>query len=142
MTKPLTFAAVKRLVAAGESETLELKRTTGELREAGQTLCGFLNQRGGVVVFGVAADGRIVGQEVNDGTLRDVAAAVRDIDPAPQVGARRIDAGGARLKLVKRQTRSRIEDGPAILDYRGPRIPIACMHGGLAMKKAAKRARC
>jgi len=95
MTKPLTLAAVKRLAAAGESETLELKRTTGELREAAQALCGFLNQRGGVVVFGVAADGRIAGQEVNDGTLRNVAAAVRDIDPAPQVDVRRIDAGGA-----------------------------------------------
>ena len=47
MTKPLTFAAVKRLAAAGESETLELKRTTGELR-GGQTLCGFLRRRGGV----------------------------------------------------------------------------------------------
>src|SRR3972149_3907604 len=102
MTKPLTFAAVKRLVAAGESETLGLKRTTGELRETGQTLCGFLNQRGGVVVFGVAADGRIVGQEVNDGTLRDVAAAMRDIDPAPQVDVRRIDAGGGRSLIVLR----------------------------------------
>ena len=52
-----------------------------------------------------------------------------------------LEGGGARLKLVKRQVGSRIEDGPAILDYRGPRIPIACMHGGLAMKKSAKRAR-
>ena len=52
-----------------------------------------------------------------------------------------LEGGGARLKLVKRQTLSRIEDGPAILDYTGPRIPIASMHGGLAMKKAAKRAR-
>jgi len=52
-----------------------------------------------------------------------------------------LEGGGARLKLVKRQVGSRIEDGPAILDYRGPRIPITCMHGGLAMKKAAKRAR-
>ena len=52
-----------------------------------------------------------------------------------------LEGGGARLKLVKRQAGSRIEDGPAILDYKGPRIPIAYMHGGLAMKKAAKRAR-
>lgn len=102
MTKPLTLAAVKRLVAAGESETVELKRTTGELREAGQTLNGFLNQRGGVVVFGVAADGRIVGQEASDGTLRDVTAAVRDIDPAPQVDVGRIDAGGGRSLIVLR----------------------------------------
>jgi AbrB family looped-hinge helix DNA binding protein len=52
-----------------------------------------------------------------------------------------LEGGGARLKLVKRQVGSRIEDGPAILDYNGPRIPIAYMHGGVAMKKAAKRAR-
>jgi antitoxin PrlF len=49
--------------------------------------------------------------------------------------------GGARLKLVKRHTSSRVEEGAAILDYRGPRIPVDKMHGGMAMKKAAKRAR-
>jgi antitoxin PrlF len=52
-----------------------------------------------------------------------------------------LDGGGARLKLVKRQTPSRIEEGPAILNYGGPRIPTAQMHGGAAMKKAARRAR-
>ena len=52
-----------------------------------------------------------------------------------------LDRGGARLKLLKRQAPSRIEDGPAILHYAGPRIPIAQMHGGVAMKKALKRAR-
>jgi AbrB family looped-hinge helix DNA binding protein len=52
-----------------------------------------------------------------------------------------LDQGGARLRLVKRQIPSRVEEGPAILDYTGPRIPIARMHGGFAVKKAAKRAR-
>ena len=52
-----------------------------------------------------------------------------------------VAGGGARLKLVKRHIASRIEDGPAILDYKGPRIPVDKMHGGLAAKKAAKRAR-
>jgi len=52
-----------------------------------------------------------------------------------------LEGGGARLKLIKSRALSRIEDGPAILNYRGPRIPIQDMHGGLAMKKAAKRAR-
>ena len=52
-----------------------------------------------------------------------------------------LDRGGARLKLVKKQVPSRIADGPAILNYTGPRIPIAQMHGGVAMKKASKRAR-
>jgi AbrB family looped-hinge helix DNA binding protein len=52
-----------------------------------------------------------------------------------------LEGGGARLKLIKSRAASRIEDGPAILNYQGPRIPIQDMHGGLAMKKAAKRAR-
>ena len=52
-----------------------------------------------------------------------------------------LEGGGARLKLIKGHAPSRIEDGPAILNYQGPRIPIQDMHGGLAMKKAAKRAR-
>jgi antitoxin PrlF len=52
-----------------------------------------------------------------------------------------LDRGGARLKLVKKQVPSRIEEGPAILNYAGPRIPIAQMHGGIAMKKVMKRAR-
>jgi len=52
-----------------------------------------------------------------------------------------LDRGGARLKLLKRRAPSRIEDGPAILHYAGPRIPIAQMHGGFAMKKVLKRAR-
>jgi len=52
-----------------------------------------------------------------------------------------LDQGGARLKLVKKQVASRVEEGPAILNYAGPRIPIARMHGGFAMKKAGGRAR-
>ncbi len=43
--------------------------------------------------------------------------------------------------LVKRHASTRIDDGPAILDYKGPRIPIHKMHGGLAMKNESKRAR-
>ena len=51
-------------------------------------------------------------------------------------------AGGcAQLKLVKKHVSSTIEEGAAILDYKGPRIPVDKMHGGLAMRKAAKRAR-
>ena len=52
-----------------------------------------------------------------------------------------LEGGGASLKLVKRLVPSRIEDGPAILKYTGIRVPVEKMHGGYAMKKAAKRAR-
>ncbi len=52
-----------------------------------------------------------------------------------------LEDGGARLRLITRHVPSSLEDGPAILDYRGPRIPISEMHGGLGMRKASKRAR-
>jgi len=52
---------LERLIVGGESETLELKRSTGQLNRAGQTLCGLLNHAGGNVVIGVTDDGRIVG---------------------------------------------------------------------------------
>lgn len=52
-----------------------------------------------------------------------------------------LDEDGARIRLVKKGARSRIEDGPEILNYSGARIPIGQMHGGIAMRKAARRAR-
>ena len=52
-----------------------------------------------------------------------------------------VAGGGARLKLVKRHASSRVEEAATILNYKGPRIPVGQMHGGLAMKKASKRAR-
>lgn len=47
----------------------------------------------------------------------------------------------ARMRLVGRPARSRVEDGPAILNYSGPRIPIRDLQGVIAAKKAAQRAR-
>lgn len=54
----MNLATLEQLVAKGESETLELKRSTAELRRAGESLCAFLNSEGGRVVIGVAPDGR------------------------------------------------------------------------------------
>lgn len=52
-----------------------------------------------------------------------------------------VEGGGARLKVVKVRKPSSVKGGAAILGYSGPRIPIDQMHGGIPMKKAAKRAR-
>jgi ATP-dependent DNA helicase RecG len=41
------LATLQWLIAQGESETLELKRSTAELKPAGETLCAFLNGEGG-----------------------------------------------------------------------------------------------
>ncbi len=50
--------------AGGEPETLELKRSTGQRREAARAFGAILNHQGGRMLFGVKPDGRIVGQRV------------------------------------------------------------------------------
>ena len=61
---------LQKLIARGESKTLELKRSTAELRGAFQTICAFANGAGGLVLIGVNPDGKIVGQQIGDQTLQ------------------------------------------------------------------------
>ena len=60
---------LQRLVAAGESENLELKKTTGQRTEAAKTVCALLNGLGGFLLFGVSDRGEITGQQVTAKTL-------------------------------------------------------------------------
>jgi len=87
-------------VADGESEMLELKRSTGERREATRTLCAMLNHRGGRVLFGVEAVGRVVGQQVSDHTIEEVAQELREIDPPAFPSIDRVPLGNGREVLV------------------------------------------
>ena len=73
------------LISGGESETLELKRSTSQITEACQSLCALLNNRGGFVILGVESDGRITGQTVSDDTLRKISAHLQKFEPSPPV---------------------------------------------------------
>lgn len=50
----MTIDLIKSIISKGETRTLELKKSTGELKDAMHSLCAFLNTDGGVLVFGVA----------------------------------------------------------------------------------------
>jgi len=91
---------IARMVAKGESESLEIKTTTGARREAARTVCAMLNQQGGHVLFGVTPEGRIDGQQVSERTLEQLSAELANIDPRafPNVG--RVDVGEHRQVLV------------------------------------------
>jgi len=91
---------MERLIAAGESETLELKRSTAQLRRAGETLCAFLNGRGGHVVLGIAPDGRVVGQEISDKTRREIAAMLDRFEPPSPVTVELVDLPGRGLQII------------------------------------------
>ena len=69
------------LAAAGESETLECKRSTGEQRAAMHALSAMPNPRGGRALFGVDPDRRVTGQNVSDRTLEDLLGSTRDQPP-------------------------------------------------------------
>ena len=99
--------ALSKLIAQGESETLELKRSTAELKRAGETLCAFLNGEGGKVLIGVGPDGRLVDQEVADMTLRDIAAILGRFEPPARVELGRVDIGNGRQVIVLEAAPSR-----------------------------------
>ena len=67
----LTLEQIAALTASGKSETLEFTDTTGTRREVAMTVCAFLNQSGGQVLFGVARDGAVVGRQVRERTIEE-----------------------------------------------------------------------
>jgi ATP-dependent DNA helicase RecG len=95
-----TLATLQSLIAQGESETVELKRSTAELRRTGETLCAFLNGEGGHVLIGVAPDGKVVGQQVADTTLRDIAAMLGRFEPPARIEMERVELGEGRTVIV------------------------------------------
>ena len=65
----MTIDDIRTLIAADESRTLELKKSTGELKGGMHSACAFLNTEGGWLIFGVAPRSlKIIGQEVTDKT--------------------------------------------------------------------------
>ncbi|MDE2718768.1 MAG: putative DNA binding domain-containing protein [Chloroflexota bacterium] len=88
------------LTASGESETLEFKETTGTRREAARTVCAFLNQDGGQVLFGVKRDGGVVGQQVGEHTIEELSAELRQIDPPAFPTVERVPLGSGREVIV------------------------------------------
>ena len=56
-----------------ESESLELKKSTSELKEAIISIASILNKhQKGELYFGITNDGKVIGQSINEKTLRDI----------------------------------------------------------------------
>jgi ATP-dependent DNA helicase RecG len=86
----MTRKELSAFSAQGEGETVEFKRSTGELKEGLQTICAFLNGSGGTVLFGVRPNGEAEGQQVSDQTLRDIAQAADRLEPPAHLAIRRV----------------------------------------------------
>ena len=62
-----------------ETEILELKKTTGELKEAVISMSSILNKHGkGELYFGIKDNGTVIGQQIGELTLRDISKTISD----------------------------------------------------------------
>ena len=77
----MNLKELKAIVAKGESDRVEFKRSTGQRTEAVKAVCAMLNGLGGFVLFGVSDKGEIVGQQVTAHTLEEVANELGRIEP-------------------------------------------------------------
>ena len=93
---------VRAFAAAGESATLEFKKSTAEKERACRTLCAFANGHGGRVLFGITPAGKVVGQTVTDRTLEELAQEFQGFEPPlfPSVERVSIDDGCEVLVLT------------------------------------------
>lgn len=91
---------IRNWVAMGENETAEFKRSTGQRTEAARAACALANHRGGIVLFGVEPDGRIVGQLVVEKTLEDIANEFARIEPPIFPVIDRVDLEGGKAVLA------------------------------------------
>jgi ATP-dependent DNA helicase RecG len=109
----MNLQELKSIIAAGESETVEFKRSTSQLQDGIKAVCAMLNGLGGFVLFGVSDRNEIAGQQVSQRTLEEIANEVRRIEPpafpdietVPLVGgdraviALRVPGGGGAVYL-------------------------------------------
>lgn len=86
-----------------ESETVEFKESTGELKEGIKSIASMLNKnKHATLYFGITNKGKAIGQEASDKTLRDISQAISfNIEPAiiPTITA--LDGPSENLKIIK-----------------------------------------
>ena len=76
------LSEITEIIAGGESESVEFKKSTSLIREGIETLCAFANHKGGRLFFGIHDNGTVLGQQVADDTLKNLANAIKlNTDP-------------------------------------------------------------
>ena len=64
------------------------------------SVCAFLNQGGGQVLFGVTPEGAVVGQQVSERTIEELSAELRQIDPPAFPTVERVAVDGGREVII------------------------------------------
>ncbi len=86
-----------------ESEFVEFKETTGELKEGVRSIASMLNKnKRALLYFGITNKGNVIGQEVSDATLRQISQAISfNIEPSILPTITLLDGPKENLKVIK-----------------------------------------
>lgn len=88
----MTIDDIKKLIVSDESRTLELKKSTGELKDGMHSACAFLNTEGGWLIFGITPKSlKVIGQKVTDKTQQEIAQALAGLEPNVDVHVEYVD---------------------------------------------------
>ena len=86
-----------------ETEKIEFKKSTSELKEGIISICAILNKKNsGKLYFGIKDNGEIIGQEIGKDTLRDIATEIsRAIEPKVHPNIKKIILNKKECVLVE-----------------------------------------
>ena len=102
-----TLDDIKNLIKSDtETDTIEFKRTTGQLERGMETLCAFLNGEGGTVLFGVTDEGKIIGQDIAGKTKETIGEAVSRLEPSANVRIFYVPMPDSEKKVIALQVES------------------------------------
>ena len=96
---------------------LEFKTSTGQLKEVGKTLSGFLNHKGGSVLIGVNEKNQIVGQQISDKTQQDIAQLLNELTPSAPITWQMYDLPNNDRKIIILKTNTPIPS--AVFFFKG-----------------------
>ena len=80
---------------------MEFKTSTTQLKSACETICGFLNAKGGIVLIGVGNKGEIIGQHVTDNTYQEIANELRKIEHAAHIAVDYVKVGDKQVIILQ-----------------------------------------
>ncbi|MBC8264957.1 MAG: putative DNA binding domain-containing protein [Anaerolineales bacterium] len=91
---------MQALIARDEGQTLEFKKSVGQLRRAVETVVAFANTRGGHLLIGVRQDGEIVGVEGAELVRRTADVITDNTDPVLYPSIEAVEADGKQVIVV------------------------------------------
>jgi len=114
----MNLKELEHLIMNQESDILEFKKSTAQLKNLCYTLCGFLNHKGGIVLVGVSDTGKIIGQDVTDHTRQEIANELQKFEPLARIQIEYVNVDDTNKKVIVLTAPSESHSAPYTFDGR------------------------